>query len=600
MPQPIGFYPQHAMIPGFAPGMVPAMPTGPAPYPIMPWHMGFNIGGAMGMAPHPLSHVQGLVAVPAPPNSANNDRQSETGASDNATPTRVSPLEHCDPTRPHIHNGQWMMPPAGAFHPFAMGPHHGFLGPPMMPPMSPGARFIPSHMIAPMAQSNGQMPQAQAAAMPHPMQPYPTVPNLALSAVQPQSSIRASQITKKQLSVLRASLKWTEDQLQYNKHQIDERTMEFHAQSLRHSIGHFEKIQDEQAANEKRGLPKDQSQDDMSDSASVDEERSKSPVTSSAKPENSADSVSSLPDEASIVRAGKENPNSQRMNFPSSHEGTTIRVAPNTPTTGMSDDIGVNKRCSALPVTAALAPPFQPRAVGAQSTSDEPSHSVDFQPRYEEDVSAKPYLVGELPFGISVEHARDIDYVYPRQLTEDELRARHMYWGKAPHHLQSGLPKFDGKDFYPPSPARSESPGNDSDLNHKFDSVLTNTTGTESGGKNAETEVDPFLQSSQQVPRQFGRGGMRISIESSSAHQSGAPSKDSDILVVHRSRQDTGKKAFGGNRHQITVSDSPNARSESDSPDENDEKNIVFKGRNSLRQTRCVNTPIYNALQLTE
>ncbi|KAM0251737.1 hypothetical protein ACHAQJ_008012 [Trichoderma viride] len=582
MPQPIGYFPQHAMIPGFAPGMVPAMPAGPAPYPIMPWHVGFNIGGAIGVAPHPMSHVQGLVAMPPPPSPANNDRQSETGASENATPTRVSASEHCDPTRPHIHNGQWMMPPPGAFHPFAMGPHHGFLGPPMMSPMAPGHRFIPGHIIAPMAQSNGQMPQAQAAAMPHPMQPYPTVPNLTLSAGQHQSSIRASQITKKQLSVLRASLKWTEDQLQYNKHQIDERTMEFHAQSLRHSIGHFEKIQDEQAANEKRGLPKDQSQDDMSDSASVDEERSKSPVTSSAKPDNSADSVSSLPDEASIVRADKEKPNSQRMTFPSSHDNTTIQVTPNTPTTGMSDSTGASKRSSALPVTAALAPPFQPRATGDQSTSDELPRSMNLRPMYEEDVSAKPYLVGELPLGISVERARDTDYVYPRQLTEDELRARHMYWGKAPHHLQSGLPKFDGKDFYPPSPDRSQSPDNDSDLNHEFESVLAKTTETESGGHNAGTEADPF-QASRHVPRQFGRGGMGIS---GSSQQSGVPSKGSDVLVVPRSRQDAGKKAFRGGRHQTAAANSPNTRSESDSPDENDEKNIVFKGRNSLRQTR--------------
>ncbi|KAL7787774.1 hypothetical protein V8C37DRAFT_261593 [Trichoderma ceciliae] len=545
MPQPIGFFPQHAMIPGFAPGMVPAMPAGPAPYPIMPWQMGFNIGGAIGLAPHTMSHVQGLVAMP--PNAANNDRQSDTGASENATPTRVSPPEHGDAVRPLIHNGQWMMPPGAPFHPFAMGPHHGFLGPPMMPPMPTGHRYIPSHIIAPMAPSNGQMPPAQAVTLPPPMA-YPT------------------------LSVLRASLKWAEDQLQYNKHQIDERTMELHAQSLRQSIGHFEKVQDEQAANEKRVLPKDQDKDGMSDTASVDEERSKSPVTSSAKQENSNDSVSSLPDEASVVRADKEKPNSRQMTFPSSHDGTTVQEAPAVLTLGISEDDGASKRSSALPVTAALAPPFQPR-------------SGHLRPMYEEDVSTKPYLVGKLPLGMSVERARDTDYVYPRQLTEDELRARHMYWGKAPHHLQSGLPKFDGKDFYPPSPARSHSPDNDSALNREYDSVLVKTSEVESGGKNGGNEADPF-RSSRRAQRQFGRSGMGISIESDSSQQSGMSSKDNDLLIVHRSRQDAGKKNLKGSRYQITATNSPNARSESDSPDENDEKNIVFKGRNSLRQTR--------------
>ncbi|KAH6604888.1 hypothetical protein Trco_006595 [Trichoderma cornu-damae] len=587
MPQPIGFFPPHAMIPGFAPGMVPAMPAAPAPFPIVPWQMGFNIGGAMGLAPHAMSHVQGLVAMP--PNSANNDRQSETGATENATPTRVSAPEHYDAARPLIHNGQWMMPPGAPFHPFAMGPHHGFLGPPMMSPMSAGHRYIPSHIIAPMAQ-NGQIPQAQAVALP-PHMAYPTVPNLTLSAGQHQSSIRASQITKRQLSVLRASLKWAEDQLQYNKHQIDERSMELHAQSLRQSIAHFEKVQDEQAASEKRGLPKeDQAKDDMSDSASVDEEQAKSPVTSSAKPENSADSASSLPDEASIVRADKGKPNSQKIAFLSSHDDTAIQVAPAARTADVSDDAGsgAGKVSSALPVTAALAPPFQPRAGGGQATGDGLPRSGHVRPTNEEDASAKPYLVGKLPLGMSAEHARDTDYIYPRQLTEDELRARHMFWGKAPYHLQSGLPKFDGKDFYPPSPARSHSPENDSSPNHECDPALAESSEAASGGTNAGIDVDPF-QSSRRIPGQPERGGaVGTSIEPESSQQSGMSNKDGDASVVHRSRQDAGKKGQKANHHPITATDIPNTRSESESPDENDEKNLVFKGRNSLRQTRGI------------
>jgi hypothetical protein len=67
---------------------------------------------------------------------------------------------------------------------------------------------------------------------------------------------------------------------------------------------------------------------------------------------------------------------------------------------------------------------------------------------------AVPYLVGVLPQGLSTIEANPTDLVYPRPLTEEERRARHLYWGKAPASAQKGLPKFDGKDFYPPSPTK--------------------------------------------------------------------------------------------------------------------------------------------------
>jgi len=65
-----------------------------------------------------------------------------------------------------------------------------------------------------------------------------------------------------------------------------------------------------------------------------------------------------------------------------------------------------------------------------------------------------PYLVGTLPHGVHASLAKPTDFVYSRPLTDDELRARYLYWGKAPRSVQSGLPKFDGKDFYPPSPVK--------------------------------------------------------------------------------------------------------------------------------------------------
>ncbi|PMD35247.1 hypothetical protein L207DRAFT_109635 [Hyaloscypha variabilis F] len=70
--------------------------------------------------------------------------------------------------------------------------------------------------------------------------------------------------------------------------------------------------------------------------------------------------------------------------------------------------------------------------------------------------NAVPYLVGKLPNGIPANQAKDSDFMYPRNLTQDEIRARYLYWGKAPRSVQSGLPKFDGKDFYPPSPVKQD------------------------------------------------------------------------------------------------------------------------------------------------
>jgi hypothetical protein len=70
--------------------------------------------------------------------------------------------------------------------------------------------------------------------------------------------------------------------------------------------------------------------------------------------------------------------------------------------------------------------------------------------------NAVPYLVGKPPNGVSASQVKDSDFVYPRHLTQDEVRARFLYWGKAPRSVQSGLPKFDGKDFYPPSPVKQD------------------------------------------------------------------------------------------------------------------------------------------------
>lgn len=66
-----------------------------------------------------------------------------------------------------------------------------------------------------------------------------------------------------------------------------------------------------------------------------------------------------------------------------------------------------------------------------------------------------PYLSGYSIPGVNTGAHSDQQFTYSRPLTEQELKARELYWGSGgKQHQQKGLPKFDGKDFYPPSPTK--------------------------------------------------------------------------------------------------------------------------------------------------
>jgi hypothetical protein len=76
-------------------------------------------------------------------------------------------------------------------------------------------------------------------------------------------------------------------------------------------------------------------------------------------------------------------------------------------------------------------------------------------PHAEKPKPAVPYLVGFAPSGMGFGRQNSSELVYSRELTDEERRARHLYWGKAPREASKGLPKFDGRDFYPPSPVKA-------------------------------------------------------------------------------------------------------------------------------------------------
>jgi hypothetical protein len=68
---------------------------------------------------------------------------------------------------------------------------------------------------------------------------------------------------------------------------------------------------------------------------------------------------------------------------------------------------------------------------------------------------------------MTANNVKSADMIYSRELTTEELQARQIYWGKAPRALSKGLSKFDGKDFYAPSPENASCSPKDHHLNTK-------------------------------------------------------------------------------------------------------------------------------------
>jgi hypothetical protein len=128
--------------------------------------------------------------------------------------------------------------------------------------------------------------------------------------------------------------------------------------------------------------------------------------------------------------------------------------------------------------------------------------------------NAVPYLIGSLPNGIQASQAKDTDFEYSRPLTEDEVRARFLYWGKAPRSVQSGLPKFDGKDFYPPSPVKQ-------DVHLASVTPVSNTMGSQSVSATIpQLNFENLFDSPAESPRQaFSRRAAQYSPNSATNKQ---------------------------------------------------------------------------------
>lgn len=628
-PVPQAFAPFPHMFPGFVPGMPPGFPPGAQPFPLMPWHMGLSIGGSFAMPPYSLGQIPAGKTIP--PNLSKSDKQSDNGASGTPVAVRVSPPDQFDHARPFFYNGQWVMPPSAPFYPYGMPPAQGFPAPPMIAPLAAAHRFgMPPHMVHPQARKPDQTAPAQAPRASSP--PLSNVPNANTPSNPPISSIRPSEITKKQIDVLRGSLRYLENQLQFNKHQIDEKGMEHQAQLVRQQIGQFEKTLESQISFEEAHYPRHERKEDMSGStSSQDYTQPKSPAVaenetghaSHGTSGNSQDEAVNLRadrskaiKEASALRQGNVNPTNPSSTF------STVKL--------VRDPLvekKVVRKASSLPVTAALAPPFQPRAdtatLAAKSTD---SYLDSIASRVEGTRQLKgagvdhkacatfsghsslisgdetgeipgPYLVGKLPYGMNSKLAIDTDYIYPRGLTEDELRARHMFWGKTPHDLQKGLPKFDGKDFYPPSPSNDRHSEAASDSSISRHSHAVGMTGVEYSATRPRIEADPFQSIGLAGPR-FTRNRSGPNTQSEFLPQSEpstAGSVSSELQRPGSCATQVGRnygefrKAMGKPASSSVVSfsslESPKTRSPSNELDEvGEDKGLIFKGRKYMNR----------------
>ncbi|SPQ20589.1 9a8032c6-8aef-4c54-9504-7f657065a8d5 [Thermothielavioides terrestris] len=507
--QPVPVVPQ--LVAGYPAGFQPMQ----APISFVPMALGAPLPPGFSFA---QSSLNPAAVAPMAPDGALKDMHNikvEGVRSDAAAPNdkhgQAEIPGFFDGTKQYFYNGQ-LMYPVGAFS--------AALGSPMVPVQMVGiphgvAPQVPGHYLqaqpAPPAPSAGTgtsyAPSNQSLSGIPPVVNHivPANANFNAATAPPMSSIKLSDITKKQIASFKQSLKYHEDQLQYNRHQIDEKDMENKIQIIKGHIQRFEATLTAQLEYEEAQRRAAQEKEDKKPSqplAAAEPVRIPSqPVASMAQTECRAPTSVKETDEAINRKIGLA---SHGLNANSGESGKAMfrshaeHGLPNVQT---------------LPSEAALAPIFQPRGYASTWTGSKYARELKAYEESEKGLAAAesknlenirlgeqrsvsqpfaasmaagthaegnrnagvqdtrsdrntkaggkqqsnlgvPYLLGTLPKGVNPRTARDQDYVYNRPLTDEERRARFLYWGKAPKSAVKGLPKYDGKHFYPPSPVK--------------------------------------------------------------------------------------------------------------------------------------------------
>lgn len=487
--------------PGFYPGIPPIHPMTGMPMPMMPPGYPFPVPPVPNAA-----MATGTQEASLKENQAKKAEEKDNKPLPESEPAKVgvklSPPENFDHTKPFMFNGQqWMFPMFPSPYPGYIGmPPPGFAGPHVSgaPMMMPPHMVMPQ-MIGPMGPMGLQAPQGTMAPPPPATsrQPTPQPPSKP-----PISSIRPSQITRKQIDGLRANLRYHEDQLQFNKHQIDEKDMENKIQLLQNDIERFERVFKAQADYETKHYPKsDRVKEDVlsSDRSSA----APSTKTSQSQSEESKESKATTLSINSQLKLKKKERSRDSIGLNSNKSSTASYIYEDAPRDRL---LSINpNRKSTLPSGAALAPIFQPRSASGVSTLTVPitkgkkwqlgeiedeitQEQLDEADKRLHEAGSKawgqsqqalqlsnpasqrqsprghdsfgiPYLIGTLPHGVDTPYpVQRIEYEYSRKLTDEEVQARHLYFGKAPRSVSQGLPKYDGRHFYPASPVKNQTP----------------------------------------------------------------------------------------------------------------------------------------------
>ncbi|XXG97001.1 hypothetical protein Hte_003294 [Hypoxylon texense] len=499
---------QPPMVPQF-PGHPPVFHHMGLPMPLLyPIHPGLPI--VYGMTPLPLVHPSGKHTTSAPRQKSAEEApkavKTQDGAGDKKprpAPIKIAPPDQFDPNRPFYYEGDVIYPtPYAAGQPMTLpspychfGTHIGSISQPS--PLGPG--FSPGFASPSFAGPNSARSVPASWPQPPLSAPIPTMgPHM--------TSIRISEVTKRQLEGMRTNLKYLEDQLHFNRHQIDEKAMEDQVQKFRQSIELFEQTYKNQLLIEagyfsqtppssgnlaQRGvrLQTPLGRPGMRNRRGLNVSQASS--TGAIYNGYGPNSMQSPWNSMERRRQGPKKKNYKGIGI-NSTTGILAPFAPLDPALEAFIDASKDRKLDLHTNTLSNAAGAESQPEGATSGTcdfvepqlygvgptgqldtgrsgstvhDRPTPASSSQSR-----QSQPYLVGKLPQGMSLYEARSADYIYERQLTDEEKLARQNYWGKV---LTSGLglPKFDGQNFYPPSPVKK------SNCHHNSDSLQVNYNG---------------------------------------------------------------------------------------------------------------------------
>ncbi|KAL6855058.1 hypothetical protein ACO1O0_006196 [Amphichorda felina] len=324
------------------------------------------------------------------------------------------------------------------------------------------------------------------------------------------SSIRPSDITKRQLEILRVRLKYLEDQLSYNKHQIDERTVENDAQITRQHIGQFEKNLEIQLSIEESQYPKSDQQSDLGEAAPSNDGMILKPSASGEVKANSSSNDSS--------NGGQPRSRSRAQN--TGKDKTSSRL-----------NVGINSTKSASAFAGWKAPRNSP------AVSDQ---------------------------------------------------------------LNKGLPKFNGKDFFPPSPDKHRSSDETSSAAFSVGEMPLVGAGTECGASAMNSGIDPF-QGLGQSGQILTRDGPGHSTQSESLPRRGQDSTENLTATTSRTApygMRVGRSLDDQNRdsQETAPTSSASLKDKSSSDEAEDDRELIFTGRRTMAKPVKVRNEIWSTM----